>query len=293
MKTITLIDFFNQFWSFNSDKSFTPSEAYLYFYLLSIWNKSGRKDEFNCNTSDIIRVLNITKPTLVDCRKRLQNKGLIKFKEGNRKSLSPCYKLFYFTNDFTNDFTTHRVIRDKEKETSSNEEVKKELKEKTRSSVKDLPDCEIIDEAKNERMDWVAFKKTFNESLGEYIPKVIDLKQTRRDAVKARIKEFGKESIMQVFDKIKKSDYLTGRKRKPNDTWKCNFDFIFSKSGFIKILEGNYDNNGASINQNCGGNNINSGAVQDKPINIYKEVFGYDGAPENFEEWFNKHPYGS
>ena len=113
-----------------------------------------------------------------------------------------------------------------------------------------MPDCEIIDITKNERMDWAAFKKTFNDMLGEYIPRVIELKQTRRDAVKARIKEYGKEAIMQVFDKIKKSDYLTGRKRKPDDTWKCNFDFIFSKSGFIKILEGNYDNGGQIQNSN-------------------------------------------
>ena len=111
---MTLIDFFNQFWKVNKNVSFTPSEAYLYLYLLSVWNSTGRKESFICRTSEITSDLGLTKPTLIDCRKRLVKKGLITFKEGNRKAKSPCYSLVNFTNDFTNDFTINRVIRDKE-----------------------------------------------------------------------------------------------------------------------------------------------------------------------------------
>lgn len=127
---MTIIDYFNQFWEAHGDLEFTPNEVYLYFYLLSVWNTTGRKEEFECNTSHIIQNIKITKPTLIDCRKRLQKKGLIKFREGNRKSLKPVYELIHFTNDFTNnltnDFTTHRVYRDIEKESISKDIPKKD-----------------------------------------------------------------------------------------------------------------------------------------------------------------------
>jgi hypothetical protein len=74
------------------------------------------------------------------------------------------------------------------------------------------------------------------------IPQIKGVKEDRRKKVKARIKEYGKAAIMVVFKKVVESDFLSGRNRKPTDTWKCNFDFIFSKDGFRKILEGNYDN---------------------------------------------------
>ena len=67
-------------------------------------------------------------------------------------------------------------------------------------------------------------------------------------------------------------------------------DYISAKE-MRKIYEGNYDN-GASNNQTNGQLRVESGSVQDQPIDIYKEVFGYDGPPDKFEEWFNKHPYG-
>jgi hypothetical protein len=92
---------------------------------------------------------------------------------------------------------------------------------------------------------------------------------------------------MVVFNKVVESDFLSGRKT----DWRCNFDWIFNKTNFRKIYEGNYDN-GASNNQTNGQLRINSGAVHDQQVNIYREVFGYDGDPSLFEEWLNRNPYG-
>lgn len=117
----------------------------------------------------------------------------------------------------------------------------KEMEDKENTSNEVLKKAPLPSHT-SDRMDWGAFMQTFNDMLSPGVPKLISMNQSRRDKVKAIVKEYGKDAIMQVFDKICKSDFLMGRNRRPNDDWKCNFDFIFSKSGFIKILEGNYDN---------------------------------------------------
>lgn len=167
-------------------------------------------------------------------------------------------------------------------------EMEKEDKEDNSIELSKKPQ-----EDSSERMDWTAFEQTFNQMMPPGVPQIKGVKEDRRKKVKARIKEYGKAAIMVVLKKVVESDFLSGRNRKPNDTWKCNFDFIFSKDGFRKILEGNYDNHGAITNQNSRGNNIVSGSSQTQFSDYLRENFGFDGSPEEFEEWFNRNPYGS
>lgn len=237
------------FWREDGKKNFSPCERIFFFYLLESWRISEHEHPFPCSSSKAERDLGMPRKTIIECRKKLQTRGLIDFQEGEKKAKNP----YYFFTEVTKRVTlkvTKEVTKNvtltnsvtkvspippsknniyNNKETSSNEDVKKD---------------ELSSHTPTERMDWGAFMQTFNDMLSPGVPKLISMSQSRRDKVKAIIKEYGKEAIMQVFDKIQKSDFLMGRTRKPNDTWKCNFDFIFSKSGFIKILEGNYDNGG-------------------------------------------------
>lgn len=119
------------------------------------------------------------------------------------------------------------------------EEMEMEKEDKEDNSIELSKNA---DDDSSERMDWNAFEQTFNQMMPPGIPQIKGVKEDRRKKVKARIKEYGKAAIMVVFKKVVESDFLSGRNRKPTDTWKCNFDFIFSKDGFRKILEGNYDN---------------------------------------------------
>ena len=79
------------------------------------------------------------------------------------------------------------------------------------------------------------------------LPKVMRLSDTRRDKVKARLKEWGEndpdkmlDNARSLFLRIERSDFLTGRSGK----WKgASFDWIFdSRNNWIKVMEGNYDN---------------------------------------------------
>ena len=56
-----------------------------------------------------------------------------------------------------------------------------------------------------------------------------------------RDKKISAEEFTEVFKRIEKSDFLTGR----NGKWHgCSFDWILKPSNWQKINEGNYDNRG-------------------------------------------------
>jgi len=77
----------------------------------------------------------------------------------------------------------------------------------------------------------------FNDMFKGILPKA-RLTTKRKTSIVARFKESGYEGIRTVFENTLSSDFLTGKKT----DWKANFDFMFSKSGFTKIIEGNYGN---------------------------------------------------
>lgn len=231
---MTLIDYHNQFWLMDEEKHFTQAETRLYFYLLYLWNSTGRKEWFECKTSMIEHYADINPMTLTRCRKSLKDRKLLDFKQGSAKGKYPYYCLRNVkddvkvnvkvdVNDNVKDMLNHIEYRDIEKETSSNEEVKKAK----------LPS------PTSERMDWGAFMQTFNDMLAPAIPKIQTMSESRRQKVKAIVKEFGKESIMKVFEHVRNSDFLMGHNK---SGWHCDFDWIFKKNNYIKILEGNYDN---------------------------------------------------
>ena len=304
-------DYIRAFWEEDAKKPFSPNETRLYFFLLDMMVRQSSCKQFECSMRYLETCLLLPKMTITRSRDKLSQRGLIQVIKGDRKVKNPIYFLCGVTNNVTKVLPIalpkcdQNVTNQKEetsptppkeenniynnKETSSNEEVKKETKKKKRDSVKDLPDCEVIDEAKNERMDWKAFETFYNNTVASKLPQINGVTDKRRKLVKAVIKTYGKDSIAKVMNFVINSPWHTGIN---NRGWTADIDWIFNPNNYVRLLD-KARNYGASTNQNCGGNHINSGAVQDQPINIYKEVFGYDGAPENFEEWFNKHPYGS
>lgn len=91
-------------------------------------------------------------------------------------------------------------------------------------------------------IDYNALCQHFNERFAGILPKVTSVTEARRKAIRARIAEHGRESVIKVFDAIKASDFLKGH----NDrNWKCDFDWIFRPTNYIKILEGTYANHPA------------------------------------------------
>jgi hypothetical protein len=68
------------------------------------------------------------------------------------------------------------------------------------------------------------------------------------DGRKKRIREknMAVEEMSAVFDRVEKSDFLSGR----NGKWThCSLDWILKSENWKKIIEGNYDNRGLNPNQ--------------------------------------------
>lgn len=64
----------------------------------------------------------------------------------------------------------------------------------------------------------------------------------REQMIKARVKQYGINSVYAAIEKIKNSDFLQGK----NDrNWVCTFDWFILPNNFPKVLEGNYDNKGS------------------------------------------------
>ena len=176
---MTIIDYFNQFWQEDENKHFTLAETRLYLYLLYLWNSTGRNEWFECKTSMIERYAEINPKTLTRCRDSLKKRKMLNFKQGSTKGKYPYYSLLNVKDNVKDNVNIHRVIRVKEKETSSNEDVKK-----------------AVD------IDYESLLGYFNENLSQWLPKIKDIKESRRKLVDARVKEFGKEKIIEVLNAV-------------------------------------------------------------------------------------------
>lgn len=81
------------------------------------------------------------------------------------------------------------------------------------------------------------FRDYFNNAVDNTsIPQITKLTDARKNALRSIFKEYGKDTVETVIQKVIASDFLA------REWGKVSFDWIFKKSNFIKILEGNYDN---------------------------------------------------
>ena len=88
------------------------------------------------------------------------------------------------------------------------------------------------------RFDYQAVVDLFNAACVS-LPRVQKLNDKRRRAIKNASKLLGEISFEELFARVEKSDFLTGRTGK----WSgCGFDWILQPSNLTKILEGNYSN---------------------------------------------------
>ena len=84
--------------------------------------------------------------------------------------------------------------------------------------------------------DCRAFVEFFNEFAKKYGLKTVrEISEPRQKKIKKILTDYPPETIKEVFQNIRDSDFLRGSKG-----WKLTFDFLIEKSNFIKILEGAY-----------------------------------------------------
>lgn len=69
----------------------------------------------------------------------------------------------------------------------------------------------------------------------------LPLSETRKGMIRARIREHGKQSFVEVIQKALASDFLKGQ-----SGFKATFDWLIKPTNYEKVLSGNYDNHTSS-----------------------------------------------
>lgn len=129
------------------------------------------------------------------------------------------------------------------KETPANlKETGVNFKEMPQSKVKQSKGKESKEESMSSDDDAFALRyqdvmDLFNQ-ICQSLPKAKELTDKRKRQMKTIFQRF-KPDFKEVFERVEKSDFLTGRNGKWNG---CSFDWILNPSNFVKVIEGNYDN---------------------------------------------------
>ncbi len=114
--------------------------------------------------------------------------------------------------------------------------------------------------------------KKWNE-LGLQQLRGINSNTNRHSMLKARIKEYSLDEVIQAIENIEKSPFLKGQNK---NGWMITFDWLIRPNNFPKVLEGNY------IDKNKGGNNNNEGLYsRDKNRGNDRE------SPYDYDKFFN------
>lgn len=216
-----------------------PSIA-LWHALHAIANKTGWQQEFSVSVSSLGLRAGLNEAAVKRARNKLKEAGFIEWRSraGNQSATYRLTKLYSETSEFV---------------------VQNQGQNAPQSVPQTVPQCvpQVVPQSvpinrhrlrldkedtpippKGERVNYQAVVELFNETCPS-LPKVRDLTDQRRRAIKARIMEGNTaEDFRAVFAKVQASSFLTGK----NGGWKCGFDWILKPSNWQKIREGNYDN---------------------------------------------------
>lgn len=265
----------------------SAGEQALYMELVDICNEEGWRPSFQVSNGELMTALNCTEKTICQWRQSLINAGLLKYSSGKSKRAYGIYDITVnitannTTNATTNkgvNITTNRSDYNKLNKTSSS--FKKEAKGES-------DDLEFIEEEieiekpvinPDEEKEKSCAKK--EKEIIEYfhkqcstLPKVQLVNDTRKKAIKARIKDVGIEKVMEVIKMTGESSFLNGE----NDrNWSADFDWIMKPTNFTKILEGNYRNKTNGHNQTTGSGAGNKGPVQANQVQRRNNQFTID-----------------
>ena len=92
------------------------------------------------------------------------------------------------------------------------------------------------EEDKDKRIECQQIVDIYHSICVSY-PKVRSLSESRKKAIRARLKTYSLEDFKTVFENAENSSFLKGS----NDrNWSANFDWLIADKNMAKVLEGNY-----------------------------------------------------
>jgi predicted phage replisome organizer len=108
-------------------------------------------------------------------------------------------------------------------------------------------DKEIINKgSKKDKINYQEIVDLYNDTCVS-LCHVNKLTDSRKRAIRSRLKNYSLEEITKAFQKAEASDFLKGDN---NKNWIADFDFVMRDASLAKILEGSYDNRKAQSSGN-------------------------------------------
>ncbi|MGP1411873.1 MAG: hypothetical protein ACTTKD_08570 [Peptoanaerobacter stomatis] len=244
------------------------SSQLLWYKLIALFNRCGWSEWVTVDNQRLMALMQMKREaTFIECRDKLLKTGLFEFQKG-KKGQPNKYKI----NTFKSVVQTvaksevkrvvYPVVKSEVKTVDINKHKLNETNNisiLTNTSSSDLDTVPThADEIKidglaedvnseKENMDDVMFNnaKIIYEAI-EYLwnslglTKIQGINNARKTMLKARFKEYGKDSFDKCIENIKKSSFLRGQNK---NGWTITFDWLIRPNNYVKVLENTYADN--------------------------------------------------
>ena len=137
--------------------------------------------------------------------------------------------------------TEKEIETEKETDTEKSKEKKKNTEGREEVQTEGTISDEIVCETQSVSLDVKEVAEAWNnlQNLGiKRVSKMITT-CTRYKSLSARIREHGKDKVLEAIENIKASNFLQGMNDKG---WVITFDWFVKPNNFVKVLDGNYSN---------------------------------------------------
>lgn len=166
-----------------------------------------------------------------------------------------------------------KKVSDKENEVKSKDNPNKN-KDNSQSKIEENKVEEsrveesIIDDSHRSPAPYEQIKDMYNNICKSY-PKLRSMSDSRKKAIKARLRQYSIDDFKCLFEKAENSSFLKGAN---NRNWSATFDWLIKDSNMAKTLDGNYDDRPMQRND------YNAGARKSK--NLFLDLLDNDNGDD-------------
>ena len=163
------------------------------------------------------------------------------------------------------DGADNRMVDQVVNQTNKDNKIKTEIEKTSDEVLCQVPlELDIPEAVEKEYISWEKFISFFNTAMrGKTIPKIrgYHLAEHRKRNIRARIREYGKDAVIEVVKKAAASSFLNGGGDKG---FVADIDWMMGPRNFPKILDGFYDRRFSENSQNNNpiSNNKDNGRIR-------------------------------
>jgi hypothetical protein len=163
------------------------------------------------------------------------------------------------------DGVDNRMVDQVVNQTNKDNKIKTEIEKTSDEVLCQVPlELDMPEAVEKEYISWEKFISFFNTAMrGKTIPKIrgYHLAEHRKRNIRARIREYGKDAVIEVVKKAAASSFLNGGGDKG---FVADIDWMMGPRNFPKILDGFYDRRFSenSQNNNSISNNKDNGRIR-------------------------------